>query len=239
MHKPGKMHLESSQTTPSKRGLLFFVMKRATTLLVWLSVAATASPQLGGTGGIRGRVDGLGNTSHGEAGGAVVSVVIAGEDFRPHPDNAVMDQKDLRFNPHILAVPAGTTVEFPNSDPVAHNVFSISKPKRFNLGLYQRGHTPEIRFDQAGVVALLCNVHMEMSAYVVVLDNPYFDVVDSSGRYEIRGVPSGAHLLRCWRENAPALSQQIVVRPGETVRADFPESARDSEERRQVSPRNQ
>ncbi len=206
------------------------------TLLVWLSVAATADAQVTGTGGIRGHVADLGSAAHGQASGAVVSVVIAGADFRPPADNAVMDQKDLRFNPHVLAVLAGTTVEFPNSDPVAHNVFSISKPKRFNLGLYQRGHRPEIRFDQTGVVALLCNVHMEMSAYVVVLDNPYFSVVDPSGRYEIRGVPSGPHTLHCWREKGPALSRRITVRPGETVRADFPERVQGSAVRRRTGP---
>ncbi|MGB9106015.1 MAG: plastocyanin/azurin family copper-binding protein, partial [Terriglobales bacterium] len=88
----------------------------------------------------------------------------------PTPDRVVlMDQKSLRFVPHVLAIQVGTTVEFANSDPLAHNVFSISSPKRFNLGLYGRGTSRRMKFDQPGVVQLLCNVHQEMSAFIVVV----------------------------------------------------------------------
>ena len=204
-----------------KRSWRLFVLSKSAVSLIWLLALAPASPQVAGTGGIQGQVDFLGRTPRGEPGGAVVSIVGVKGDFRPLAAKAVMDQKDLRFHPHVLAVLTGTTVEFPNSDTIAHNVFSISRPNRFNLGLYQRGHSPAIRFDSAGVVALLCSVHMEMSAYIVVLDTPYFDVVDSSGRYEIRGAPSGEHILNCWREDAPNVSQRVVVRSGETTRADF------------------
>ncbi len=134
----------------------------------------------------------------------VVSVEDIEGVFPAPKEAAVMDQKDLRFVPHVLAIQAGTTVDFPNSDPVSHNVFSISPVKRFNLGLYFRGVKRRIRFDQPGVVELLCNVHLEMSAYIVVLRCPYFAQTGSDGSYHIAGVPAGQHRLRCWHESFTA-----------------------------------
>lgn len=131
-----------------------------------------------------------------------------------------MDQQGLRFVPHILAIRAGTTVEFPNSDPVSHNVFSISEAKRFNLGLYGRGMERSIRFDRPGVVELLCNVHMEMSGYVVVLRNPYFARPGPDGTYRIVGVPAGRHRIRCWHEKLPAQEREIDVPSEGTVNVD-------------------
>ena len=134
---------------------------------------------------------------------------------------AVMDQRDLHFVPHVLAIQAGTTVEFPNSDPVSHNVFSISPVKRFNLGLYVRGAKRRITFDRPGVVELLCNVHAEMSGYILVLKNPYFSHVSSDGTYHISGVPAGSHRLRCWNERLPAQERTVLVPATGSVTVDF------------------
>jgi hypothetical protein len=120
-----------------------------------------------------------------------------------------MDQKNLHFVPHVLPILAGTTVEFPNSDPLLHNVFSISAAKRFNLGLYGRGTVRSIRFDKAGVVQLLCNVHQEMSAFIVVLKNPYFTVVRTGQKFQILNVPAGSHRVLCWQEELKA--KQLIV----------------------------
>jgi plastocyanin len=128
----------------------------------------------------------------------VVSVEDIGGTFSAPATHAVMDQRGLRFIPHVLAVLVGTTVDFTNSDPLLHNVFSISAAKRFNLGLYGGGAVRSILFDQPGVVQLLCNVHQEMTAYIVVLRNPYFVVVNKGERYRIENVPSGRHRIRCW-----------------------------------------
>ena len=122
-----------------------------------------------------------------------------------------MDQKKLRFVPHVLPVLVGTTVEFPNSDPVAHNVFSISEAKRFNLGLYKHGTVRRMTFDRPWVVELLWNVHLEMSAYIVVLKNPYFARTAADGTYRIENVPAGQHRLRCWYEQSPAQSRLVEV----------------------------
>jgi plastocyanin len=131
--------------------------------------------------------------------------------FPAPKEPAVMDQKDLQFIPHVLAVQAGTLVEFPNSDPVSHNVFSISDAKRFNLGLYQRGAARRVKFDRPGVVELLCNVHLEMSAYIVVVKNPYFAQPKADGTFRIANVPAGRHRLRSWHKRLPAREQEVEV----------------------------
>lgn len=151
--------------------------------------------------------------------------VISVEDIEgsfPAPQKpAVMDQKYLTFVPHVLAIQAGTTVEFPNSDPLSHNVFSISEAKRFNLGLYQRGVVRRMKFDKPGVVELLCNVHLEMSAYIVVVKNPYFARTDSDGKFRIDGVPPGKHRLRCWHERLESQEQNVEVPKVGTVSVTF------------------
>jgi plastocyanin len=134
---------------------------------------------------------------------------------------AVMEQKALRFVPHVLAVQAGTTVEFPNHDPLSHNVFSISEPKRFNLGLYANGVTRRLIFDKPGVVELLCNVHLEMSGYIVVVKNPFFASPDVNGTYRISDVPAGRHRLRYWREDAGAAERSVDVPSTSSVTVDF------------------
>jgi plastocyanin len=146
----------------------------------------------------------------------------------PVPKEAVvLDQKELRFVPHVLIIQVGTTVEFPNSDPVSHNVFSISPGKRFNLGLYVRGAKRRITFDKPGVVELLCNVHQEMSGYILVLKNPYFSRTGADGSYRITGVPAGEYHLRCWSESRRARDRTIQVPQTGSVTVDFLMGERD------------
>ena len=134
---------------------------------------------------------------------------------------AVMEQKELRFIPHVLAIQVGTTVEFPNSDPLSHNVFSISEAKRFNLGLYARGVIRRVKFDKPGVVELLCNVHLEMAGYIVVLKNPYFARTGPDGTYPIPNVPAGRHRLRLWHERFAAQERAVEVPETGSVTVDF------------------
>ena len=132
-----------------------------------------------------------------------------------------MDQKDLTFVPHVLVIQVGTTVEFPNSDSVSHNVFSIADAKRFNLGLYRRGAVRKVKFDKPGVVELLCNVHLEMSAYIVVVKNPYFARTGFDGTYRIDNIPAGRHRVRCWHQRFPARERAVQVPETGSVRVDF------------------
>lgn len=137
---------------------------------------------------------------------------IPGKSFSAPGSAVKLDQLNLTFVPHVLPVLVGTTVEFPNSDEVRHNVFSPGPAQKFNLGTYERKTVKYQKFDKPGVVTLLCNVHAEMSAYVVVTETPYFAVTDKAGRFTIKGVPPGTYLLKAWHEKHPKpTSMEIVV----------------------------
>ena len=175
-----------------------------------LTVAATA-------GTISGKVSGV-------AGESVVYVeAIAGKTFPAPTQQPVMDQKGLMFQPHILAVQQGATVEFLNSDSVAHNVFWISvggnKKLGHNLGTWPKGEKRPFKFDNPGAVPLLCNVHPEMSGYVVAVPTPYYALSDKSGNYKIENVPDGSYTVTAWHEGAKNQSKPVTV-AGET-KADF------------------
>jgi plastocyanin len=118
----------------------------------------------------------------------------------PAERRARMDQKNRTFIPHVLAVQLGTRVDFPNSDTVFHNVFSFREGKRFDLGLYPVGKTRVVTFDRPGLVRIFCNIHSNMSAFIWVLENPYFTVTDGSGRFRIPNVPAGERIVRVWHE---------------------------------------
>lgn len=125
--------------------------------------------------------------------------------------SAVVDQRDLTFIPHVSVVTVGTTVRFPNNDTVYHNVFAEFDAKRFDLGMYPRGSTKSIRFDKPGMVALLCSVHSEMGAYIMVVDTPYFAVAGSSGIFRVPNVPPGAYTLHVWHESGQVYKQDVNV----------------------------
>ncbi len=204
-------------------------------IAIWASLSLLIAQPLWG-GGIEGHVS-RGNAQ------AVADVVVFVDDVEgpfpaPTEPSAMreMNQKGLSFVPHVLAILAGSTVEFPNSDPVFHNVFSISETKRFNLGLYGQGVKRNVRFDQPGVVELLCSVHMEMSGYIVVLKNPYFAVTGTDGDFRIVGVPAGRHRLRCWHEKLPEQEGEIDVPSEGLVTVNFDMSSKkNSRQRRETS----
>lgn len=148
---------------------------------------------------------------------------IAGKTFPAPTDRVVVDQKGLLFQPHVVAVPVGATVEFLNSDKVAHNIFwpavSGNKKMSHNMGTWPSGQKREFKFDTPGVVPLLCNVHPEMSAYIVVAPTPFFAVTDADGSYKIAGVPDGQYTVAAWHEGMKVQSKPVKI-AGETV-ADF------------------
>lgn len=125
--------------------------------------------------------------------------------------SAVVDQRDKMFLPHVMVVTQGTRVSFPNDDTVLHNVFAYYNAKKFDLGVYPRGASKHVTFDKPGVVALLCNVHSDMSAYIYVVDTPYFAVTDAQGRFQIRDVPPGTYLLHAWHESGNETSQSVII----------------------------
>jgi plastocyanin len=120
----------------------------------------------------------------------------------PESKHYTVTQKDKQFIPHVLAVPVGTKVEFPNKDPFFHNVFSLYQGKRFDLGLYEAGSSREVLFNKPGVSFIFCNIHPNMSAYVLALETPHFGTSDKNGRIAIHGVPWGRYRLEVWHERA-------------------------------------
>jgi plastocyanin len=121
-------------------------------------------------------------------------------------------QKDKRFEPHVLVVPVGVAVEFPNRDPFFHNVFSLFEGKRFDLGLYEAGTSRLVHFDRPGVSYIFCNIHPEMSAVVVALKTPYYATSDAAGKLTIERVPPGRYLMQVWAEGASAENLKAMNR---------------------------
>lgn len=136
---------------------------------------------------------------------------IPGKTFPPPRNPVVMDQINLRFNPHVLPILAGSQVAFPNSDEIRHNVFSPDE--KFTLGTYPSGSTKYQVFNTPGEVTLLCNVHAEMSAYILVTETPYFAVTDASGNYTISNVPAGRYTLSVWNERLKSVTTNGVEVP--------------------------
>jgi plastocyanin len=189
------------------------MMKRTLFLVVLVTVSLALSAS---AGTISGKVSGV-------SGESVVYLDVQGKTFPAPTAHPVVDQKGLMFTPHLTVVQAGTTVDFLNSDTVAHNVFWTSvggnKKLTHNLGTWPKGEKRSFKFDNPGAVPLLCNVHPEMAGYVVVSPTPYFATTDKSGEYKIENVPDGSYTMTAWHEGAKGQSKPVSV-AGDT-KADF------------------
>lgn len=191
-------------------------MNRSIVVVILAALALTAAAS---AGTISGKVSGV-------AGESVVYVdTIQGKTFPAPAEHPVIDQKGLLFQPHIVVVLQGATVDFLNSDKVAHNVFWPSimqggkKLPGKNLGTWPQGEKRPFKFDTPGVAALLCNVHPEMSGYVVVSPTPYYAISDKSGNYKIENVPDGQYNVVAWHEGAKNQSKAVSV--AGDAKADF------------------
>lgn len=168
------------------------------------------------------------------AGAATVDVQVRGADGRPVPDAVVMviaarpaagpirfpwpyvmKQQNISFQPHVLIVPVGASVGFPNLDRVRHHVYSFSKAKKFEIKLYGQDESKSIVFDKPGVIALGCNIHDAMSGFILAVDTPYAARTDAAGRVTIADVPPGAVTLQVWHMTVRApgniLSQGVAL----------------------------
>ena len=148
----------------------------------------------------------------------VVSLEAPGLKVTPPAAPVVVDQKDMHFVPHVLAIVKGGTVKFHNSDTVAHNVFSPEG--QYDLGTWQQNQTKEHTFTKAGVYTQLCRLHPEMEGFVDVVDTPYFAVTGDDGHFEIKDVPPGTYTLRVWSEKLKATTQKITVEGGKPTTVD-------------------
>ena len=135
----------------------------------------------------------------------------------PAPGRAVLDQRDETFLPFVLAVRVGTTVSFTNSDSTYHNVFSLSKARRFDLGRYPKGESRSVRFDQPGVVRVFCEIHSHMNAFILVFAHRFFASTDAEGRFAIDDVPPGTYTVAVWNEGSVRARRTVLV-PDDTAK---------------------
>lgn len=157
-----------------------------------------------------------GGGTHGPGGAVVILRRADGATPKPRATRVkAVVQKDKRFMPHVLAVPLGATVEFRNDDEIFHNVFSLSKPNDFDLGLYRNGVSREQVFSTPGPVHLLCNIHASMNGWVYVVDSPYFAQADVNGRFTVKNVPDGNYKLEVWHEwSTKTVTREVKVSAG-------------------------
>jgi plastocyanin len=211
-------------------------------LLAGSVLLATATPSPAATGTIRGRVEVQREGPPPEARPSVASVGMPAPHDAPDRKRTVLylesapqaafeeqdlprvtlDQRNQTFVPYVLAVRVGTTVDFRNSDSTYHNVFSLSKAARFDLGRYARGGTRSVRFDRAGVVRVFCDIHSHMSAFILVFAHRFFAVTDPEGRYHIDDLPPGEYRVVAWNDGREREVRAVRVgEAGGVAEADF------------------
>jgi plastocyanin len=186
------------------------------------SVGILVSAQFSRAGEIKGKVTAQG--IHSAKNIAVYVDAIPGKTFDAPSKHVIMDQHHLEFVPHVLVVLKGSTVDFLNSDATLHNVFwpDIGGNRKLagNLGTWPQGQKKSFTFDNVGAASLLCNVHPEMSGYVVVVPTPYFAVTNADGEFEINDVPPGHYTLKTWSEEGKPTTASVDV-PSGTATADL------------------
>jgi len=188
------------------------LVPRSSIALTLVALALAGSTGVAAAETISGRVE---LSEHGEriadVSGTVVYFVPEGGVKAGPPSAAEIQTQNRTFMPRVIVVPVGSTVRFPNGDPIKHNVFSVSPGNRFDLGLYGKGAGKAQRFDKPGLVRVFCNVHRTMSCSVWVLDTPYYATPGTDGSFTMNGVPAGRGTLRVWNPRAEEWSREVAV----------------------------
>ena len=151
----------------------------------------------------------------------LVYVENAKGSFKPPQKRPQMNHLNLQFVPDRMAVLKGTTVDFPNSDPVFHSGFSISDSNPFDLGIYGRGHEKFVPFKNSGVVEIFCHIHSHMHAFMLVLENPYFASTAKDGSFNIQDVPPGKYRVRAWMSPSVSHSKTVSVKEDQLASLNF------------------
>jgi plastocyanin len=188
------------------------------------SLLAIALSALAGTalaGGVGGRVELVQKGGRRATDLSDVIVYLEGVKARPRPAREKMSMKGKAFLPRVAVVPVGGTIDFPNEDPIFHNVFSLSGENRFDLDLYKRPKSASWTFQAPGLVRVYCNIHPQMSAVVLVRDNPHFARASADGSFALADVPPGRYTLKAWHERAGEVSQAVLVPAEGETRAEL------------------
>ena len=150
--------------------------------------------------------------------GTVMLIPVDGSGKKRKAKQRIVEQRDKQFSPHVLAIPPGSSVAFPNFDGVYHNVFSISSTKKFDVGLYKDGDTREVKFEKPGIIRLGCNIHAKMSSYIVVVDAPHYVVVEGNKEFNFKALAPGKYKVRAWSERSVAPTEsEITIKAGENT----------------------
>ncbi|HRI43620.1 MAG TPA: carboxypeptidase regulatory-like domain-containing protein [Fimbriimonadaceae bacterium] len=148
-------------------------------------------------------------------------VTLEGNERAKPISGAKLSQKGKVFRPHVLVVTVGSKVEFPNDDTIYHNVFAHFKAKKFDLGMYPRGSSKSVTFDNPGLVSILCNVHPEMSAYIMVVDTPYYATTDRTGKFRIANVKPGEYTVKVWHESGRTRENRLQASGNKIIDIDL------------------
>ncbi len=190
-------------------------MFKTQTCLAITSVLALTAATTGAGGTLSGKISG------GKGAAVVYIEAIPGKTFPAPTKHVVMDQHSLLFQPHAEVVQVGTSVDFLNSDNVQHNIFwpmvAGNKKLSHNMGTWPKGEIRSFKFDTPGVVPLLCNVHPEMSGFIVVSPTPYYAEADASGAFKIEGIPDGSYSVTAWREGMKPQTKPVTITGGATL----------------------
>ncbi len=156
-----------------------------------------------------------------EIANVIVFLKDAPQRAEPAPMQATIIQKDEAFVPRVVAVTRGSTVDFPNTDPFFHNVFSLSRGATFDLGRYPKGESRARRFPNAGLVKVYCHIHSHMTAAIMIFDHAYFRIPSADGTFTLDDVPAGSYQISAWHERIGESTNTVKVEPGRTARVDF------------------
>lgn len=186
-----------------------------------VSIVTRPSRRLSSAGAYPGRTITVAPTASGSELANVIVFVDLPKGVASPPSRVTIRQTNEVFVPRVAAITAGSTVDFPNDDPIFHNVFSLSRGATFDLGRYPRGDTKSRRFDRPGVVKVFCHLHSHMTALVRVFDHPYFARLDARGRFAMPDVPPGRHRVVAWHERVGEVAHEALVTNAGTVSLSF------------------
>jgi plastocyanin len=189
---------------------------------VFVICLAASLAWAGALGAASDNVHGSARSGRGPEMNAVVWLEAPNAPRGPQTERVVLDQRNLTFSPHVLAVRVGTVVDFPNNDRVFHNVFSFRDGKRFDLGMYPVGAVQRVTFDRVGLSRIFCNIHPQMAAYVMAVDSPYFATSNQNGAFTIADVPPGTYRYQAWKPGGSTLTGSFRTDVARTLDIEWP-----------------